>query len=53
MPVRNKELRNIQILKKNFTGRVGCVVSHLDIFLFALLVYYHTDHRIHGLLEVF
>ena len=50
-PVRNKEMRNLQILKKNFTG-VGCVVSNFNIF-FVLLVNYHTDRRNHGLLEVF
>ena len=48
---KNKEMRNIQILTKNFIG-VGCVVSNFDIF-FALLVYYHNDRWNQGLLEFF
>ena len=49
-PVRNKEMRNLQILKK--TLQVWGVWFLTLTFVFVLLVYNHTDRRNHGLVEV-
>ena len=49
-PVRNKEMRNLQILKKTLQGWGVWFLT--STFVFVLLVYNHTDRRNHGLVEV-